>query len=78
MNDGKVGRPFKITYRYIVFMAVVRYLFSMPYRQLYGRKKHYIKIHFAIDARTKEIIAIDVTTDDVHDSEVLPSLMANA
>jgi hypothetical protein len=36
MNDGKVGRPFKITYGYIVFLAVVRYLFSMPYRQIEG------------------------------------------
>ena len=26
LNDGKVGRPFKITYGYIVFLAVVRYL----------------------------------------------------
>jgi hypothetical protein len=33
LNDGKVGRPFKIT---IVFLAVVRYLFSMPYRQIEG------------------------------------------
>jgi hypothetical protein len=33
MNDGKVGRPFKIT---IVFLAVVRYLFSMPCRQIEG------------------------------------------
>jgi len=34
LNDGKVGRPFKITYGYIVFLAVVRYLFSTPYRLL--------------------------------------------
>jgi hypothetical protein len=36
LNDGKVGRPFKITYGYIVFLAVIRYLFSMPYRQIGG------------------------------------------
>jgi hypothetical protein len=36
MNDGKVGRPFKITDGYAVFIAVVRYLFSMPYRQVEG------------------------------------------
>jgi hypothetical protein len=143
LNDGKVGRPFKITYGYIIFLAVVRYLFSMPYRQiegftralhrliprlptvdyswirrrilrldlspykslkeydgpiviavdssgvsvhkcggwverLYGKKKRYIKIHFAVDAKTKEIIAMEVTTDDVHDSKVLPSLIMNA
>jgi hypothetical protein len=143
LNDGKVGRPFKITYGYIVFLAVVRYLFSMPYRQiegftrslhrliprlptidyswvrrrilrldlspyeslrgyngpiviavdssgvsvhkcggwverLYGKKKRYIKIHFAVDVITKEVLAMEVTTDDVHDSEVLPSLIMNA
>ena len=143
MNDGKVGRPFKLTDRYIVFLAVVRYLFSMPYRQLegftralnrlipklpsadyswirrrilmlnlspydsirdsgetvviavdssgvsvhkcggwveriYGRKKRYIKIHFAVDVKTKEVVAMDVTTDDMHDSKVLPGIMANA
>jgi hypothetical protein len=36
LNDGKVGRPFRITYGYIVFLAVIRYLFSMPYRQIGG------------------------------------------
>jgi hypothetical protein len=143
MNDGKVGRPFKITDRCIVFLAVVRYLFSMPYRQLegftralhrliprlplidyswvrrrmlmfdlspyeslsgyngpvaiavdssgvsvhkcggwverlYGRKKRYVKIHFAVDVKTKEVLAMYVTTDDTHDSKALPGLMANA
>ena len=121
MNDCKVGHPFKITDGYIVFLAVVRYLFSMPYRQLegftralsrliprlpsadcswvrrrilmlnlspydsirdsgetvviavdssgvsvhkcggwverlYGRKKRYIKIHFVVDVKTKEVV----------------------
>ncbi len=36
LNDGKVGRPFKLTDRYIEFPMVVRYLFSMPYSQLEG------------------------------------------
>jgi hypothetical protein len=35
-------------------------------------------MHFAVDVKTKEVLAMDVTTDDKHDSEVLPSLMANA
>jgi hypothetical protein len=34
MDKGEVGRPFKLTSRYIEFLAVVRCLFSMPYRQL--------------------------------------------
>lgn len=33
-NEGKVGRLFKLTGRYAEFLIVVRYLFSMPYRQL--------------------------------------------
>ena len=36
LNDGKVGRPFKLTDRYVGFLMVVRHLFSMPYRQLEG------------------------------------------
>ena len=36
LNCGKVGRPFKLTGRYVEFLTVVRYLFSMPYRQLEG------------------------------------------
>jgi len=36
MNRGKVGRPFTLTYSHMVFLAVVRYLFGFPYRQLEG------------------------------------------
>ena len=36
MNDGKVGRPFKLTNRYVELLMVVRCPFSMPYRQLEG------------------------------------------
>jgi len=36
LNCGKVGRPYRVTCMYAVFLAVVRYLFSMPYRQLEG------------------------------------------
>jgi hypothetical protein len=38
----------------------------------------YIKIHFAVDINTKEVISMDVTTDDVYDSEVLPRLLKDA
>jgi hypothetical protein len=143
LNCGKVGRPYRVTYMYVVFLAVVGYLFSMPYRQLegftralhrlitrlppvdyswvrrrilrldlrpymslrsydgpvsmavdssgvrvcrcggwvervYGKRKRYIKIHFAVDINTKEAISMDVTIDDVHDSEVLPRLLKDA
>jgi len=36
MNEGKLGRPFKLTDSYVKFVGVVRYLFSMGFRQLEG------------------------------------------
>jgi len=36
MNDCKVEHPFKLTERYIEFLMVVRYLFSMSCRRLEG------------------------------------------
>ena len=36
LNYCKVGHPFKPPKRYVVFPAVVRYLFSMPYRRIEG------------------------------------------
>jgi hypothetical protein len=35
-NNNKIGHPFKLTKRYIEFLMIVHYLFSMPYRQLEG------------------------------------------
>jgi len=39
MNDGKVGRPFKLVGSSITFLTIVRYLFSMPYIQIEGFTK---------------------------------------
>jgi hypothetical protein len=36
LNCGKVDRPYRVTCMYVMFLAVVRYLFNMPYRQLEG------------------------------------------
>ncbi|HRU81544.1 MAG TPA: transposase [Candidatus Methanomethylicus sp.] len=36
MNRGKEGKPFRLTNSYVKFLAVVRYLYGMPYRQLEG------------------------------------------
>jgi hypothetical protein len=44
----------------------------------HGKRKRYVKIHFAIDVRTKEVLAMEVTADDKHDSEVLPNLIMDA
>jgi len=41
--------------------------------RVHGKKKRYIKIHFAVDVKTKEVLSMEVTTDDVHDSKALPS-----
>jgi len=140
MNRGKEGRPFTLTNSYTRFLAVVRYLFLMPYRQLegftnalhrllpslpsgdysglrrrildldlsphqelryseepicvavdstgikvhraggwmersHGKKKRYVKLHLAVNTETKEVVAIEVTTDETHDSKALPGLL---
>jgi hypothetical protein len=134
MNRKKRGRPYRIAESYVRFLAVIRHLFSLSYRQLegltrslerdfpilsaidyswirrrivrlggdlvsynlrsvkgpvvivldstgvkvfrsgswlergYSRRRGYLKIHFAIDARTGEIVYFERTTDRVHDS----------
>jgi len=140
MNRGKEGRPFTLTHSHIRFLAVVRYLFDMPYRQLegfaralhrlvprlpsgdysglrrrilgldlapyehlrevdepiaiavdstgikvhrvggwverkHGKRNRYVKVHFAVNVETGEVVAMEVTTDDAHDSTALASLV---
>ena len=41
LNCGKVGRPYRVTCMYVVFLAIVRNLFNMPYRQLEGFTQAY-------------------------------------
>jgi hypothetical protein len=36
LNNGKVGRAFKLTKKHVEFLIVVQYLFSMPYRRVDG------------------------------------------
>lgn len=41
-------------------------------------KRGYLKIHVAVDIKTKEILALEVTTDEkVHDSKMLKKLVNN-
>ena len=47
----------------------------MAIERIHGRKKHYIKIHFTVDVKTKEVTVVDVKIDEMHDSKVLPSLI---
>jgi len=39
---------------------------------------YYIKIHFAVNVETKEIVAMEITRDNVHDSKVFPKLLKKA
>jgi len=140
MNHGKEGRPYKLTPTYIQFLTAVRYLYSVPYRQLegftralhklvpqlppgdysglrkrslglnldpyralresdesitiavdstgvkvrraggwverkHGKRKRYVKLHFAVDVETKEVVAMEVSTDDMHDVKAFRGLL---
>ena len=41
------------------------------------KKKGYLKIHIAVNVKTKKILSIKVTDEHVHDSKVLPELIEN-
>jgi hypothetical protein len=42
------------------------------------KKKGYLKIHVAVDVKTKKILSMKVTADEhVHDSKALPELVEN-
>ncbi len=38
-------------------------------------KKGYLKIHVAVDIKTKEILALEVTDEKVHDGKVMKNLV---
>jgi len=44
----------------------------------HGKKKRYVKLHFAVDTRTKDVMAMEVSTDDVHDVKAFPDLLKKA
>jgi hypothetical protein len=41
----------------------------------HGKKRRYIKLHFAVNTETHEVVAMEVTTDDTHDVKALPRLV---
>ena len=41
------------------------------------KKKGYLKIHIAVNVKSKEILSIKVTDEHVHDSKALPELVEN-
>jgi hypothetical protein len=44
----------------------------------HGKKKRYVKLHFAVRVDTHEVVAMEVSTDDVHDVKALPGLVEGA
>ena len=41
------------------------------------KKKGYLKIHVAVNVKSKKILSIKVTDEHFHDSEALPGLVKN-
>ena len=47
-------------------------------RHVWKVKKGYLKIHFAVDIKTKQVVAMDVTSEKVHDGRRLKRLVKRA
>jgi hypothetical protein len=41
----------------------------------HDKKSRYVKLHFAVNTETHEAVAMDVSTDDIHDVKALPGLV---
>jgi IS5 family transposase len=46
--------------------------------RVHGKKKRYVKLHFAVNTETHEVVAMEVSTDDAHDVKALPGLVDEA
>jgi hypothetical protein len=46
--------------------------------RVHGKKKRYVKLHFAVNVESKEVVAMEVSTDDMHDVKALPGLVEEA
>ncbi len=44
----------------------------------HGKRKRYVKLHFAVDVKSKEVVAMEVSTDDTHDVKAFPGLVEEA
>ena len=44
----------------------------------HGKKKRYVKLHFVVDVETKEVVAMTVSTDDMHDVKAFRGLLKGA
>jgi len=45
---------------------------------VHGKKKRYVKLHFAVNTESHEVVAMEVSTDDAHDVEAAPGLVEGA
>jgi hypothetical protein len=46
--------------------------------RVHGKKSRYVKLHFAVRVDTHEVVAMEVSTDDMHDVRALPGLVEGA
>jgi hypothetical protein len=44
----------------------------------HGKKKRYVKLHFAVNIESGEVVAMEISTDDAHDVKAFPGLMEKA
>ena len=44
-------------------------------REKYKRRRGWIKIHFAVDVQTKQVVAYEVTDEQVHDNKEFKDLV---
>ena len=44
----------------------------------HGKKKRYVNLHFAVDVETKEVVSMEVSTDDLHDVKAFKGLLEKA
>jgi hypothetical protein len=44
----------------------------------HGKKRRFVKLHFAVNTVTHEVVAMEISTDDMHDVKALPGLVEEA
>jgi hypothetical protein len=47
-------------------------------KRKHGKKRRYVKLHFAVNVETHEVVSIQVSTDDEHDVKALLELVEGA
>ena len=44
----------------------------------HGKKKRYVKLHFAVDVKTKEVVSMEMSMDDVYNVKAFKGLLEEA